>query len=89
MTRQVLTYGGKTVNTLHEMSNSFGVELDGKYRRITSHISEEARPLVDALATELEFVERQLEKVMIDVRRMHYRNDFYLQDLGQTYWNIM
>ncbi|XP_041357851.1 uncharacterized protein LOC121374806 [Gigantopelta aegis] len=80
-----LMYGERMSMSQAEMSDSVGAELSSKYRRITMSISEEAKPFIALLESELISVDRALDDLRQDLGAMYQTNEFFIQDVGQAY----
>ncbi|KAK6188791.1 hypothetical protein SNE40_004897 [Patella caerulea] len=71
-----------------EAKAQIGRELAHKYSQISENLVEEIKPYITLASEELAFVEQQLQYLVRDLRRMHSRNDLFIQDIGNKVQNF-
>ncbi|XP_046338509.2 uncharacterized protein LOC124119888 [Haliotis rufescens] len=82
LTRAVERNGENGKTTLDSVYESVGQELSGKYHRIAQATKEELSPYLNLLESEMATIEKQLDSIRRDMKRMYDRNDFYMADMG-------
>ncbi|XP_071088621.1 uncharacterized protein [Haliotis cracherodii] len=85
LTSLVEKYGQSAKTTFHSVYESVGQELSGKYRRIAQATKEELSPYFTLLESEMAIIEKQLDSVRREIRRMYNRNDFHLAAMGEYF----
>ena len=85
LTTKIQGYGQKTKSAFHEVYESVGHELRGKYSQISQAASEELEPFISLIQSEMNMIERQLDEIKRDIRRMYRRNDLFIADMGDTF----
>nr|KAG5709527.1 hypothetical protein BaRGS_001577 [Batillaria attramentaria] len=69
---------------LQDAVEAVGQEVTAKYAAIADEVSSELRPLVGLLEGEFARLGQQLDDIRTGIKRMYKKNDFYLQDMGQS-----
>ncbi|XP_046569575.1 uncharacterized protein LOC124277891 [Haliotis rubra] len=85
LTKTVETYGQDTKASFHSVYESVGQELSGKYHRIAQVAKKELSPYLTMLESEMASIERQLDSIRRDIKRMYNRNDFYIAAMGDYF----
>ncbi|XP_046361600.2 uncharacterized protein LOC124138779 [Haliotis rufescens] len=85
LTYKVRRFGQKAKSEFHDIYESVGREITGKYQRIATAFSEDIAPFVTLVESEMASIEAQLDDIRRDIRRMYSRNDLYIADLGETF----
>ncbi|GFS05085.1 apolipophorin long isoform [Elysia marginata] len=80
--QRLLVEGIEEYQTFREIKAALSEEITGKYKDITAALNEEVRPLVDELDKEFDYIERQMNKFLKDLKKAYKNNDFYLQEMG-------
>ncbi|XP_071116773.1 uncharacterized protein [Haliotis cracherodii] len=85
LTKKVETYGQNTKTAFHSVYESVGQELSGKYHRISQATKEELSPYLTMMESEMATIEKQLDSIRRDIKRMYDRNDFYMAAMGDHF----
>lgn len=89
LTYKVRRFGQKAKSEFHDIYESVGREITGKYQRIATAFSEDIAPFVTLIEREMASIEAQLDDIRRDIRRMYSRNDLYIADLGETFLSTL
>ncbi|XP_067677413.1 uncharacterized protein [Haliotis asinina] len=82
LTRKMERFGQNAKVILDSVYKSVGEELSGKYHQFALAAREELPPYLSLFISEMTIIEKQLDSVRTEIRRMYKRNDFYLADIG-------
>ncbi|XP_067679783.1 uncharacterized protein [Haliotis asinina] len=85
LTDKVRRFGQEAKSEFHDLYDSVGAEISGKYHRIAAAFSEDIAPFVTLIEREMESIEAQLDNIKRDIRRMYSRNDLYIADMGDSF----